>query len=334
MERNGDVMSMNKTIVNTLLCFILVSMMIMWAGCGTTPRDTSIPDSGPTDIPNVALKKRVLIMPFIDQAGLGGDRIGRMTERFIDLLGQKPHLSVVAASASPAKAGEEPVIEWLKTANGMGMNVLVTATLPPTDILTNKLGLWPLVITKRELEISMIMNAFNVANGTMLLSHLESRKLNTETRSDDLEVLRGEGEIQTESEDPLAVMGESRIQKALEIIVERQVAVFSGVSKEVPWIGRIESVDNQHVLLSVGKDVGLIADVVFEVYEKGDPVQSRSGRTFYPIGAKIGEIKVERVMEKQASAIPLSGAALQPGQFIKLKKLPLATNQEPEGDDQ
>jgi hypothetical protein len=186
------------------------------------------------------------------------------------------------------------------------MNFLITSVVNPFELNSRKRGIWPIRFMRHEVEVSLLINAFDVIDGTLFLTHLEARKI--KISGDDLEV---EGNPQK--------IDEEKLEKVLSRIVEDQAETISEGLKERPWRGKVVSADGETITINAGKDVGLTNDVVFEVFEMGEAIRSASGRNFYLLGQNVGEIKTVNVMETRASAVPLSGEQFRAGQIIRIK---------------
>ena len=112
---------------------------------------------------------------------------------------------------------------------------------------------------------------------------------------DGFEVLQIQGEFKEASDDPLSHIGEKKFKNALAEMVENQASAITEVLKEEPWSGKILSVDGKLLVINAGRDVGLITGSLFEVFGKGESIQSVNGRSYYLLGPKMGEIKTTRV---------------------------------------
>ena len=300
-------------------------MSIGWTGCTTTKMVyyKIIPDKE-------GLKKRVLVLPLIDQAGLDEAKVKEINDLFIEALRKDNHFLIQEASMPPSsKKNSSPSQfdilvnpEFSKWAESKGVNVLITATLHPIDVNSEKKGFWPILFVSQNLELSMVVNALDLANGTLFMTNLEGTQLKMEEKqTSGLEVLKIEGDYQEDQkDDPLSHVADKKIRKALTAMVEDQASAILDVLRKEPWSGKILSVDGQKLIVNAGSDVGLIIGSLFEVFDEGESIQSVNGRTYNLLGPKLGEIKVVRIMEDQASAVPWQGEGFKAGQTIRIKK--------------
>ncbi len=305
---------------------ILLALFFMVTGCSTTKNFyRKISKSSKSAYQKItlqnratdSLKKRVLLMPFMDQAGLGETRLAALTTTFSSLLTHDDHLVLHKTDAPlpttrKTRSPEFGIIidpDQAKRAEEMGMNVLLTVIINPFEFHSVKAGIWPLRRTKKEVEISMFVNALDITNGTLLLTHLERRQFKIH---EDL--------MEWEEEDEKELrrnIDEKDLEKALADMVEDQAEAVTRNLKTHPWAGRILSAEKEKVMISAGKDVGVAPGYVFEVYQRGEAIRSQNGRSYYLMGTKVGEVKAVQVMDSYASAVPLSEETLKAGYLIR-----------------
>lgn len=260
-------------------------------------------------------KKRVLILPVLDQAGMGEAKMDQITATLVELLEKDGHLLLhKAPKSTPSfvkikspKFGIVTDPELAKQAEEMGMDILITSVLSPFEWISRKVGLWPLLRSRREVEISMVVNALDIINGTLFLTNPETRKLKIKIPDDEEEGVEYKKEIDDE-----------RLSEELSSILKQQASAIITGLKEHPWSGRILSASDE-IIINAGKDVGINKDSVFNVFGKGEPIRSVSGRPIYLLGPKVGEIKTVKVMDSHSSTVPLTNGSFKAGQIIRLK---------------
>lgn len=260
------------------------------------------------------LKKRVLVVPVIDHAGLGEDLANRLTDELVTLLQKQEKLLVNKSDfeitrelkmRSPQfgivvdpKLGE-------KSAK-MGINVLITSVLNPLETRIKSKYFWPIKKVKKEIDVSMVVNVFDPISGTLYLTNMESRKKEIET--DEFEPQGREGDIEP-----------GLLYERLRRIVEDQASEITKVLEDQPWTGQIIQVDEAGVRINGGKDIGVKPGNIFEVFSEGDKLESASGRALSLMGAKMGEIRVNEVGESRSLAVKLNDSHLEAGQLVRLK---------------
>ena len=202
------------------------------------PRDSTAkwsPDSS-------GLKKRVLVLPFWDQAELGEEKLEQLTTQFLSLL-NKDGVFLIERGKRPSTAPDrvrspefgivtDP--EQARRADQMGMNVMLTAVFTPLETQRIKTGIWPFRKVKDETEIAMYVNAFDVINGTLLLTRLESVKIRTTA-----DIIDEDEEEDAEPQKIKPEIDEKTLAKSLSEIVENQAAEVSSALRERSWFGRI-----------------------------------------------------------------------------------------------
>ena len=306
-----------------LLCFVFLagscgySRSVYETVAGTS--SAALYDLGFSGAP--ALKKRVLVLPFLDQAGLGPEKVEEFTQTFLDhfnrdgyyLIHMGPSLPGTAARPRAPEFGIIADPEAEKKAGAMGMNVLITAVLSPENARTRKKGIWPFRKVVADVEIPMIVNAFDVVSGTLYLTNLESVKIETPVEEFDPFFDEDPGKLRYEL-DP------RQVEKAWAQILERQAQALNRKLRAQPWMGRILAVDSRGALINAGEDVGLKPGVVFDVLDKAETIESAGGRPISLFGPRVAEIKVAEIKEDRALATPLSDARVEAGQIIRIKR--------------
>ena len=308
---------MNRALTSLML-LLLCLVFLSTGGCATTKRLYSkiSPDSS-------GLKKRVLALPFWDQAGLGEEKLEQMTTLFLSRLNRDGAFVVERGKRSSGapdrvRSPEYGIVtdpEQARRADQMGMNVMLTAVFSPFETLRIKTGIWPFRKIKDETEIAMYVNAFDVINGTLLVTRLESVKIRTAA-----DLLDEDEEGAAESEKIKPEIDEKTLNESLSEIVERQAAEVSSALRERPWLGRIISSDASGTLINAGSDVGVLPGTVFDVLGTGETISSAGGRSLALLGSKVGEIKVTEVMKDRALTSVQEGSSFRAGQIIRIKK--------------
>ena len=294
--------------------FSLIFAMAWWflilgVGCGTTKSVYK-----KVSFKNTELKKRVLVLPLLDQAGVGEAKAEALTAKLVELLKEGEHLLVFRGAVPPPSRQTmrspkfavviDPAL--IEKADQMGMNVLIAGVLNPREVTARKWGWWPIQGVKRELEVSLLLNAYDIIDGTLFITHLETRKIKVSTDNPEWEAER-KYEID-----------ETKLEEELLEILEDQASTIKDELEEQSWRGKIMSVDGETIMINAGRDIALSNGCMFQVFSKGEKIRSLDGKEFYLLGPKVGEIKTINVMDSQASAVPVNGGPFRPGQIITL----------------
>ncbi len=307
--------------------FVLCAVLI--AGSCSVPKSVydsvsqstaNLYDSVLSDTP--LLKKRVLVLPFINQAGLEPAKVEELTSTFISEFNKDDHYLIERGSVAPMPRGklrypQSGIIadsDQTKKAADMGMNVMITVLLSPHDMRTRTKGfIWPFKRVVADVEISMIVNAYDVVNGTLFATNLESVKMETEVDEFDQFQKEQSGKMHYQL-DP------DRVEKAWDTIVVRQAYALNKSLAPWPWMGRILSVDSKGAVINAGSDVGVKPGVVFEVLGRAEIIQSAAGQPIALMGPRIAELKVTETEGQHALATSPLDKKVEAGQIIRVKR--------------
>ena len=296
-----------------LFSFFLLST----SGCSTTKSVIKkiVPESVAKRIKHSKsdLKKRVMILPLIDQSGLGSEKTIQISESFVELLMKSSHLLLFrppkgVITLSESKVSQLGIVtpgsDLIKKADDLGITAIITGVVNPVEVITRKTGIWPLRKPSKIYEISVVINAFDIMSHTLLLTNLESEK-------GSVPLEKAETQSETEFIDQL-------LTTAMPRILKRQASAISKKLLNDPWIGKILAIENGTIKINAGRDIGLRLGQHFAVFSTGESISSEEGRSFDLSGNKIGEISVNSIMEDHALAIPLIEGSFLPGQAIRI----------------
>jgi len=301
----------------SITCLCLLSFLLAASGCSTTKNLTKkvLPASWARKVmTNEAdLKKRVMIFPFVDQAGVGPEITKKLGHDFYQHLRETPNLLLydppdgvfsTQAMESP-QFGVVTSSKLVDIATDMGMNALIIGVLNPVEIAVHKTGIWPFDGWKRFFTVSAAVNVIGTASKTLIYTDIALK----------------EHDMSLEESEQLDQ--ENYIQKitleALPDLIHKLGSTLDFKVSDEPWTGKIVAVDGDTIMINAGKEVGLEDEAVFEVYSVGESISSGTGRTIHLLGETVGEIKVTSVMEKHSLAEPLDGGPFKAKQFIRLK---------------
>jgi hypothetical protein len=322
---------MKNKCIRGLAALLLAALLLPAAGCGAARSLYQKVSPGKRS----DLDKKVLLLPVVDQQGLGQELMEELTARLAEGLEGQGRL-VVHRSPEPMAgtytwqspgqgviSGPDPA----RKAEEQGMNVLVTCVLNRYEVIDHGAGIWPInKIPVRpfaprpvELEISMVVNAVDITNGTLFLSNLESRRIKVPAREEDEDALFVKEREPRSEREMIEAVPEPERRSALKKLVDEQVKVIAGTLEKNPWSGRLLSAGPENIMINAGRDVGLDQGFVFEVFSRGELMPSVEGRSVSVLGPKVGEIRVVSVAESYSSAVPVSGEGFEAGQIIREK---------------
>ena len=301
---------MIRVVLTSMRPTLILLLLIQGIGCGTIgslyhtvmPRDED------------KIKKRVWVVPFLDQASVGekitaqtaADLEGLLekTGRFLVIKGMKttPSSHIVLTPESVFMVN--PAL--IKSADEMGIDIMIVGALSPFETNSRREGIWPFRKTKQKVDISLLVNAVDVIDGSSFLSHLES--------------VESEASSSGEGEERKSTLKRTTLNEALSEIIENQAEKIAKELRAHPWRSRVTSVDAEGLLVDGGRDIGLENGSVFEVYGIGGSIRSLDGRNLPLLGNKVGEIEVVKVLDASVEATPFTGGPFEVGQVIQLKR--------------
>jgi len=301
-----------------IIVLFLFTLLLAASGCSTTKNLTKkvLPTSlAKKLITNEAdLKKRVMIFPFVDQAGVGPEKTKQLSDDFYAHLKKTPNLLLynppdgvfsTQAMESP-QYGVVTSSKLVDIATDMGMNALIIGVLNPVEVAVHKTGIWPFDSWKRFYTVSAAINVIGTASKTLIYTDiaLEEYKM---------------GLAESDQLDQETYIKKITLEALPDLINNLGSSMDFTVSDE-PWTGKILAVDGDTIMINAGKEVGLEGEPVFNVFSVGEAVSSETGRTIHLLGVNIGEIQVTSVMEQHSLAKPLKGGPFEAKQFIRLKQ--------------
>lgn len=263
-----------------------------------------------------SLKKKVMVLPLIDQAKIGPTREARITENLKALLRQSPNLLVYDPPESIAlpKSDRFPELgllnhpELLKRAEYFGMDAVITGVLNPVEATSKKKGIWPFRKYRRIYNVSASVYVVDVNSKTFLLNHQESVQVDFPQDEDEEDFDR--------KFDQDAFLDEA-LQETIPQILKRQAKAIEERLATEPWTGKIVSVENGTLTIDGGSEVGIHPGQVLMVYGKGEAIRCKDGKTLELLGNKIGRIKITSAAEREAIAKPLDEGAFLEGQVVR-----------------
>jgi hypothetical protein len=322
-----------------MMLLALFSLVPLASGCGTAKSVYKGVYKKVTGVvvrsESSELRKRVLILPVLDQQGVG-DRADALTEQLATYLERDPNLAVYRQkeplpSTVKVRSPKFGIIidpDLAQKAEEMGMNVLITCVLNRYEVIDHGPGLWPVnqipvwPFTRKdtEVEISMVINALDITNGTLFLTNLERVRMEVPPDKEEEESLIVKEKGLRSDQELISAVPDNVKEEALSKILENQAEAITEKLREKKWAGRVLSANSDKVMINAGRDVGLSEGSVFEVFNRGDSIRSVSGRSLYLLGNKVGEIRTVRVLDKYSSAVPLNGERFMAGQVIREKE--------------
>jgi hypothetical protein len=260
------------------------------------------------------LRKRVMVIPTIDLAGIGKERTARIGEEFYAMLEKSPHLVLFRAPdglniLQGSKSAEFGIItdsQLIKKADELGMNALVSQTLNPINVDTKKTGIWPFRDVAKTIEVSTVINVVDVNSGCLYLTNLISE---TEVFPLDETNALNEEQLKVEA-----------LKKKIPEILKQQASALADQLDEHSWSGKLATVEGDVIEINAGSNVGITAGQVFNVFAQGETIPCKTGNSITILGKKIGQITAKQVMENHTEATVVSGGPFEAGQVIRFSR--------------
>ncbi|MCD6297192.1 MAG: hypothetical protein J7M30_08560 [Deltaproteobacteria bacterium] len=299
--------------------FFLVSAITLFAipGCSTTKSviEAISPKAVAEKIlpAKSGLKKRLMVLPLVDDARLGSGRAAETTASLIKLLRKSRYLLVYqAAKGVPLpKQGKQIKLgiltnpDLIKRAEDLGMNALIRGTINPIEITNKKTAFWTWPFRKalKSYVVSVIVVIAEVQHGTIYMINRES-----------VEVTFREDKLKDQDQGKII---DRVLKKAMPRILKRQSkAITKGLARKA-WSGRILSVENNTVMINAGGEVGVKPGQEFTVFAQGETIACKDGKSLKILGEKVGKIKVTSIMERHSLAIPVGEGVFSEGQVVR-----------------
>lgn len=287
---------------------VLLMTLCLCFGCSTM-RFVSHIFSGKEPV----IAQRVKVLAFIDQTHLGIHLGPETTARFVSGLKKDPHISLderpfglpMPTNLQSPQYGFITPKAFIQRAEALGLNILITGVINPVEVTFKRTGIWPFRKNSRIYGISMVVNVVDADTGALLYTRLESRDVTRHIQED-------------YGVDQRQLMIEL-LRKKLPGILKSQISSVSERLRKVPWTGKVLSVDDGVVRIDGGQDLGLKPGYVFQVFSRGELIQSENGMSYPVLGPRAGTIEVTSVGESHAEAKAVSGGPFQIGQIVRLE---------------
>jgi hypothetical protein len=190
------------------------------------------------------------------------------------------------------------------TGRKYGFNAIVTGNLLDFKIDEEASGFWWFKGSRPYVELLMGVEVLDSETGAKILDERFSRKI--KIREEEFESLR------SKDTQKLTILS-----KPLQQIADDMGESICDAVNDQAWKGYIISVLTDKVILSSGKDTGLVPGDVLEVYDSGSTISGHAGQQFFLPGLKIGEIRISAVYPYRSEAVVISGSNIKEGCSVK-----------------
>jgi hypothetical protein len=255
-------------------------------------------------------KKRVLVLPLSDRAGLAPQVLDKLNGDFVTLMRASTRL-VVSEPTSLFLQGENmknlsrgaaSSSGAVQKAREMGIQTVISGVINAVEISPKKTGIWPFRRSKKAYQISLLADVFDTTTRTLVESSLVQGELL-------LEVEEGVDHNINEITEQLA-------SEVMPRLIKKQADTVKKRIDALPWAGMILAVTEQGIEITGGEDLGIRNGDLFDVYTEGEEIIAGSGKPVYLMGKRLGTAKVVSVMSDRATAVPVGAASFSEGKVV------------------
>ncbi|MBK7892653.1 MAG: hypothetical protein IPJ84_17950 [Bdellovibrionales bacterium] len=235
---------------------------------------------------DMSLRKRVMVLPFLDTAGARDSRSAMVArEAFIRQLRKTDDFVVVANSDFPKDVsaflkGQQYDLEAMaKVASGMGVSAIIEGKI--VDIRAKRIGDEVGLVRKirARMNAKVQLRMVNTRNGSILMD--EQREAEVEEGT--TRVAERASSDRGLEEDPVLV--EAVVIKAFSATVPRLINAVEKLS----WEGRVALVKGDRIFLNAGRLSGLQVGDILRISEDGEDVYDPENGSY--IGRVPGRLK-------------------------------------------
>jgi hypothetical protein len=241
-------------------------------------------------------KKRVLVLPLEDKAGLDPGISEKINADFISrlrgntqLIIHEPTTGFSLAAGGKNQTAYSPTTSLVARAGEMGMHFLVKGAVNAVESAVKKTGIWPFRRVKKEYQLSMLLDIYDTTTRTLA----------------DTKLLSGSIRLEMEEglEHSMKEVMEELSNDVLPGLVRKHAEAASKRLSSLPWSCRVVSAKAQEIEFEAGEDLAVRVGDLFEVYAEGEEIIAGSGRPVYLIGKRIGLARVVTVMPQRSVAV-------------------------------
>jgi predicted small secreted protein len=262
------------------------------------------------------LKKEVAFLPGANDSGFGGGDFQALADAQLKrFLSGRCDGVRVSDSGRIRKALEEiPGLSSGRIDNSSlgslgrlyGLNAVLEQRIDDIEYVTGKRGIWGFRRPRMLARASFRIRAYDTETTAVLFD---------DTIVDEVELPEGlwkdaknSGAYSTDIANPIL---SKIIPKAGKLICRR-------LARE-PWKGYTAPGPDNTLIVLAGKDAGLAIGDVLEVFGTAEPIEGQGDQVYLVSGLKIGEIKIAKVQEDRADAVPVFGHDLEKSHCVKFK---------------
>lgn len=269
--------------------------------------DLIFPDDNPV------LKKKILVAPVINKAEISASQAEEIRQDCISYLSKDKSLLITSLkkwgdddpSSLLKQYGAVINPEYVKAAEEMGMDVFLACIIHPIEVSNKRTGIWPFRKDSHNVIISVSINAMDTVNGTLIVYKDKTEDINFDVAD------TGESNKWTPDYSMLRKEVRKMTKKLCSSVIDRLRRQY--------WQRKV-TVDGGNLIINAGKAIGINENTVFEVFKRGDRIDSLSDGEYYIFGDKIGETRAKSISEdKTVLAANINGDS-KDAAFVRVKR--------------
>ncbi len=203
-------------------------------------------------------------------------------------------------------SGEIDNFDIATSSRKIGINAIVTGSFVSIKAIEKQKGIMWFKEPRPIVQLKVVMEVYDTETGAKLLDE----GFVQEFEIDDTlwESIRKKQPIDiTALNEPFKRIISSISEKICDVISEQ------------PWKGFVISISGAKVIISSGRDTGIIPGDILEVYDSADTIVGMDSRKFFLPGLKSGEIKITAIFPNRSEAIIISGENIKEGSTVKFR---------------
>lgn len=267
----------------------------------------------------LALKKKILVLPFINRSQFGGDELPRLqTLDLVSSLGNFSDLTIMESKDLPGAEGllndygDYQTKTIFEKCRANGISAVVMGSIEEIAVVDEGDEIGVLRSRYRTITATVKFQLMDVRSERPLFTKVASADVTDQTTQF------------FEGRDPASVdamRARSSVKRATDI----SLALIPQYAKRINWNGRIAKVDVQRYYINAGEASGILKGTILKVFGDGEPVVDHE--TGDMIGMTAGRFKgtlkvVDFFAPDGAIAILQSGAGFREKDRVEVAAIP------------
>ena len=288
---------------------ILWLVCVMMGGCAATKKiGDDIMGARP------ALKKKIAILPATTNQPISDlhELVPAVVANFVEqnceavLIVETPAVNN-ALTRVTADGGSIDQLALAEVGRKHGLSAVIQPQIENVDLFKRKEGIWGFRDIHTFLHVALRLRTYDVETTALRFGEVigKERALPQTMVADDINPLEVDDKL---TRSLLFEVADKATQRLCESLTE------------TPWKGYIVDEQDGVFRISAGQDVGLKVGDELNVFAMTDPLQGVNQQIYLIPGQKIGELKLERVLEHHSEARKLSGNNLEDSACVMLKR--------------